>query len=104
MATATQPETALSPGATYRFIVRSAEEAVQTIRERLGENAKVLSVRQLPGEGIAGLFSKPKLEVISQIPQLEPPVVAVEEAGAGPLSALSVAKEHSIPASSDRLA
>lgn len=59
----------LQPGATYRFIVRSAEEAVQTIRERLGENARVLTVRQVKGQGLGGLFSRPKLEVIAQVPE-----------------------------------
>jgi flagellar biosynthesis protein FlhF len=48
-------------------VVRSAEEAVETIRTQLGENAKVLSVRQLPGQGLAGLFRRPRLEVIAQI-------------------------------------
>ena len=62
----------LQPGATYKFVVRSAEEAVQTIRERLGENAKVLSVRQVRGQGIGGFFSRFKLEVIAQLPEAEP--------------------------------
>lgn len=66
-----QPST-LQPGATYRFVVRSAEEAVQTIRERLGENARVLSVRQLKGEGLGGLFGRAKLEVVAQIAVPEP--------------------------------
>jgi len=61
----------LQPGATYRFVVRSTEEAVQTIRERLGENAKVLSVRQVGGQGISRLFRGPKLEVIAQVPEAE---------------------------------
>ena len=61
----------LRPGATYKFIVRSADEAVRTIKERLGENAKVLSVRQVPTEGFTGLFAKPKLEVIAQVPEVE---------------------------------
>ena len=58
--------TPLQPGATYKFVVRSTEEAVETIRTRLGEEAKVLSVRQLTVPGLAGLFSKPRLEVIVQ--------------------------------------
>lgn len=61
-----QPST-LQPGATYRFLVRSAEEAVQTLRERLGENARVLSVRQIKGGALGGLFGRPKLEVIAQV-------------------------------------
>lgn len=54
-------------GATYKLVVRSAEEAVKTIREQLGENARVLSVRQLPGQGLGGLFGRPRLEVIAQL-------------------------------------
>ncbi len=60
----------LKPGSTYKLVVRSAEEAVQTIRDRLGENVRVLSVRRLESEGLAGLFMRPKLEVIAQIPEL----------------------------------
>jgi flagellar biosynthesis protein FlhF len=71
MPTLPQPST-LQPGATYKFLVRSAEEAVQTIRERLGENAKVLSVRQVRGRGIGGLFGRSRLEVIAQTPEAGP--------------------------------
>lgn len=62
---------ALQPGATYKFVVRSAEEAVETIRERLGENAKVLSVRQVRAQGFGGFFSRPNLEVVAQMPEVE---------------------------------
>jgi len=62
----------LKPGATYKFTVRSTEEAVRTIREQLGEHAKVLSVRQV---GSSGLFSKPKLEVVAQISDAPAPAV-----------------------------
>lgn len=61
----------IKPGATYKFVVRTPEEAVQTIRERLGENAKVLSVRQVPGQGLGGLFGRPKLEVVAQVAEAE---------------------------------
>jgi flagellar biosynthesis protein FlhF len=50
----------------YRLVVRSADEAVQTIRDRFGSAARVLSVKQQEGRGIAGLFSSPKLEVLVQ--------------------------------------
>jgi len=75
MSATPQPST-LQPGATYRFIVSSAEEAVQTIRERLGENARVLTVRQIEGRGLAKLFRSPKLEVIAQVPETEPNLAA----------------------------
>jgi len=77
--------TPAKPGATYKFTVRSAEEAVETIRARLGENAKVLSVRQIDG-GLGGLFSKPKLEVVAQVgedsaPPPAPTIAAVDGEG-----------------------
>lgn len=72
---------ALQPGATYKFVVRSAEEAVQTIRERLGENAKVLSVRQVGGQGLAGLFGRQRLEVVAQVPDVEPNLIAYPPSG-----------------------
>ena len=51
----------------YRLVVRSAEEAVRMIREKLGENAKVVSVRQTGGEGLKRFISSPKLEVIAEV-------------------------------------
>ncbi len=81
------PALAPKPGATYKFVVRTAEEAVQTIRAQLGENAKVLSVRQVPNQGLGGLFSKPKLEVVAQ----------VGEAAAAP-APLGVSAELAVPA------
>jgi flagellar biosynthesis protein FlhF len=51
----------------YRLVVRSADEAVSTIRERFGAAAKVLSVKQLEGQGLMGLLSRPKLEVLVQV-------------------------------------
>ena len=76
----------LKPGATYKFTVRSADEAVRAIREQLGENAKVLSVRQISG---GGLFGKPKLEVVAQI--AEPPAAADASEPSDHADALSAA-------------
>jgi flagellar biosynthesis protein FlhF len=63
-------------GKRYKLIVRSAEEAVRVIREKLGDNAKVLSVRQVGGEGLKRFISSPKLEVIAEI---QPPVEDTKE-------------------------
>ena len=57
----------LKPGA-YKFTVRSAEQAVELIRERLGPTARVLSVRAVEASGLKRLFSGPRLEVIAEIP------------------------------------
>lgn len=55
------------PGTCYKFTVRSAEEAVALIRERLGPDARVLSVRAVAPSGWRKLFAGPQLEVIAQI-------------------------------------
>lgn len=62
--------------ATYRLVVRSAEEAVQTIQAQWGGQAKVVSVRQMPGQGLSALFGRPRLEVIARVGD-EPSVLAV---------------------------
>ena len=55
------------PGACYRFVVRAADEAAAVIRERLGPDARVLSVRSVPATGFGRLWSAPRLEVIARI-------------------------------------
>ncbi len=51
----------------FKFVVSSAEEAVKAIRERLGETARVISVRQVEGGGISRFLSAPKLEVVAAV-------------------------------------
>jgi flagellar biosynthesis protein FlhF len=70
------------PGTCYKFTVRSADEAVTLIRERLGPDARVLSVRAIAPTGLRRLFAGPQLEVIAQVdapaPAPEPAESAVE--------------------------
>ncbi|MCS7008686.1 MAG: hypothetical protein N2035_00290 [Chthoniobacterales bacterium] len=61
-------DSSLQTGKKYRFIVSSAQEAANAIREKLGPNARVLSVRQIEGEGLDRFLKSPKLEVIAHIP------------------------------------
>ena len=73
----TQPEvptstSAASPGSSYRFLVRSAEEAVGVIRHQLGEHARVVSVRSVKAAGLTGLLGGTRLEVIAQTVAPEP--------------------------------
>src|SRR5947209_20444510 len=72
------PASSPVPGATYKFLVRTADEAVQTIRERLGPGAKVLSVRQVGAGGLGGLLGKQKLEVIAQVSEKEADVGKID--------------------------
>lgn len=60
-------------GQKLKFVVSSAEEAVNLIREQMGPDAKVLSVRQVEGKGLAKFLTAPKLEVIATLPQEEKP-------------------------------
>ena len=53
-------------GTCYKFTVRSAAEAATLIRERLGEHARVLSVRTVPASGIRRLWAAPQLEIIAR--------------------------------------
>lgn len=69
------------PGKKFRLVVRSAEEAVRVIRDKLGENAKVLSVRQVGGTGLKRFVSSPKLEVIAHVPEEESQVDQIEGKG-----------------------
>jgi flagellar biosynthesis protein FlhF len=71
-----------SPSQCYKFTVANAHEAASVIRERLGEHARVLSVRTVEPSGLRGLWASPKLEVIAA---LETPA-AVVGSSVGPTS------------------
>jgi flagellar biosynthesis protein FlhF len=64
---------ASASGTCYKFTVGSAEEAVTLIREKLGHEARVLSVRTVAPAGWRRWWRGPRLEVIAQI---DPPVAA----------------------------
>ena len=68
MQTETEKQNTERSGKRFRLIVRSAEEAVRVIRDKLGDDARVLSVRQVGGEGLKRFISSPKLEVIAEVP------------------------------------
>jgi len=59
--------------ACYKFTVSTAEEAAALIRERLGPEARVLSVRSQEQSGFSRFWSKPKLEVIAQVGETPAP-------------------------------
>jgi flagellar biosynthesis protein FlhF len=61
-----------STAACYRFVVDSAEEAARLIREKLGADARVLSVRAVGQSGWRGLIGRSQLEVVAQVPEPEP--------------------------------
>jgi flagellar biosynthesis protein FlhF len=85
--------------ARYKFVVSSADEAVSVLRERLGEHAKVISVRQVEGAGLARFLRAPKLEVIAKVEIPEPvpqePVVEEPVADLAPMAAVATEDEKS---------
>jgi flagellar biosynthesis protein FlhF len=76
------------------FLARDAAHAVQQIHARLGSDAVVLSVGQVPVSGFSRLWRRPQLEVLAGVPDATPPPVAnsigptvsgyIEPADAGP--------------------
>lgn len=68
---ATGTPSGVERGRKYRFVVSSAEEAIATLRERLGTDAKVLSVKQIDGQGLSRFLKSPKLEIVATIPEQE---------------------------------
>ena len=88
MKTVTLPTT---PGTCFKFTVSTAQEAAQIIRDQLGENARVLSVRTVSSGGLTGFFSAPKLEVVAQ-------VVAVATLESAPLVADESETGQTVPA------
>src|SRR5882672_10396548 len=53
------------------FIADSAADAVAQIRAKLGPDAVVVNVRQLPADGLAKLWKSPRIEVLAYKPDLE---------------------------------
>lgn len=51
-----------------KLLVNTASEAVSVLREHYGQQARVLSVKQVEQGGLKRLVSKPKLEVIVEVP------------------------------------
>ena len=87
----------------YRLVVRSAEEAVRMIRDKLGDHAKVLSVRQIGGEGLKRFISSPKLEVIAEVSKdsSDPIETTPEVISSDSLPSEKVVKSDSVSVNSD---
>jgi len=93
------PDQSPVPGTCYKFTVRSADEAVALIRERLGANARVLSVRSVEPKGFRKFFSAPRLEVIAQIDAPETSPAATESPASGYSSSFTpeISEEAALP-------
>ncbi len=99
---ATASTSSAPAGASYRFLVRSAEEAVGTIRQQLGGEARVVSVRAVKAGGFAGLLGSTRLEVIAQMPAPasasvvpEPPIATLD--GVSTATHVTPSRQESLP-------
>ena len=59
-------------GRIIPFIADSSADAVAKIRAELGPRAIIVGVTKLPAEGIAGLWRKPRIQVLARLPEAEP--------------------------------
>lgn len=66
------------------FIADSAADAVAQIRAKLGPDAVVVNVRQLPADGISKLWKNPRIEVLAYKPETK--AVSGSPASADPLA------------------
>ena len=60
------------------FLADSAADAVAQIRHRLGPEAVVVNVRQKNADGLAGLWQKPRIEVLAYRPEAPSPLPVPE--------------------------
>jgi len=94
------PSPSYPPGA-YKFQVKSPGEAVALIREKLGPNARVISVNAVKPTGLLRFFKVPRLEVIAQVdaPREDPLTAAMDAgfAGAEPPDARATSAPPPIP-------
>jgi flagellar biosynthesis protein FlhF len=76
MPTPLPPAASSSPSPSVQiipFVAESAEDAVAQIRQKLGPEAVVVNVRQLPAEGITRLWKAPRIEVLAYRPDPQAP-------------------------------
>lgn len=97
------PSPRLAPGA-YKFTVKSIEQAVTLIREKLGPSARVLSVRAVEPTGLKKFFTSPKLEVIAQIDAPSATSLATADTPLIAVSSELALPTESAPAARSRLA
>src|ERR1044072_9011732 len=63
---------ASSPMHVIPSVADSATDAVAQIRAKLGPEAVVVNVRQLPADGLAKLWKSPSIEVLAYKPEASP--------------------------------
>ena len=65
----------MQDGKKFRIVVGSAEEAVRILKNHFGDKARVLSVKQVEGKGLARFLGSPRLEIIATVEEQETPQI-----------------------------
>jgi flagellar biosynthesis protein FlhF len=60
----------------HTFVADSAADAVGQIRHKLGPEAVVLNVRQVPADGLSRLWQRSRIEVLAHLPEKERPALS----------------------------
>lgn len=63
-----ESETVSSKTVQFKIVADDAAKAVNAIKEKFGESAKVISVKQQTNSGITGFLKSPRLEIIVEVP------------------------------------
>ena len=62
-----KPQSEVAAEKRYRLVVKTPEEGLKIIREKFGDKAEVVSVKQIDGQGLAKFLSSPKLEITLKV-------------------------------------
>jgi flagellar biosynthesis protein FlhF len=66
----------MSAGKQITFIAKSAAEAVERVRNELGSEGRVVSVRQVTGSGLQRFLAAPRLEIVAKVEPQDAAVTA----------------------------
>lgn len=91
-----ETKTVPSDAVQFKIVADDAAKAVGAIKEKFGESAKVVSVKQQANGGIAGFLKKPRLEIVVQVPAKKDSKSEVETKVDGGKEEFS--KEKNVPA------
>jgi len=68
-------ETVSADTVQFKIVADDATKAVNAIKQKFGESAKVISVKQQVNNGIAGFLKNPRLEIVVEVPTKKKPEV-----------------------------
>ncbi len=66
-------KTASADTVQFKIVADDASKAVNAIKQKFGESAKVISVKQQVNNGIAGFLKNPRLEIVVEVPTKKGP-------------------------------